>query len=245
MPGQRELSIGKTVAGWWRDERVSNSFPATARRCASKLWDFVRDSTPQRRKQRYGDAEYDWGQRVNTTSATVGWRNRLLGQFLSPYQPTDPALFHQLLSGLDIDFSRFTFIDIGSGKGRTLLMAADYPFKHVIGVEIFPELHATAEANIRSYRGECQKCLSIESRCQDARTFDFPAGLLLLYLFNPLPEAGLEEMLSRLERDLAERPRETYVLYHNPELERLFVSRPWKKIAGTHQYSVFEHLPLK
>src|SRR5205823_7471403 len=146
---------------------------------------FVRNSTPKRRKLRYGDADYDWEQHVNTTSATVRWRNRLLGQFLSPYQPTEPALFHEVLSGLAIDFSRFTFIDIGSGKGRTLLMAAEYPFKSIIGVEIVPELHVTAEANIQSYRGESQKCFLVESRCQDARTFDFPAGPLLLYVFNP------------------------------------------------------------
>jgi SAM-dependent methyltransferase len=244
MSGEQELSLSKTIAEWWRETRARKSWTQTARQFASKLWDFVRNSTPQRRKQRYGDADYDWEQRVNTTAATVSVRDRLLGQFLSPYQPTEPSLFHEMLAALEIDFSRFTFIDIGSGKGRTLLMAADYPFKRVIGVEILPELHAAAEANIRSYRSESQKSFSIESRCQDARAFDFPAGPLVLYLFNPLPEASLAELLGRIQRDLVEHPREVWVLYHNPEWEHLFVG-PWKKLGGTHQYSVFEHLPVK
>ena len=57
------------------------------------LWRFLRDSTPERRRQRYGDMEYDWEHRVDTTSGTVGWRTRLLGLFHSPYQPTEPVLF--------------------------------------------------------------------------------------------------------------------------------------------------------
>ena len=85
--------------------------------------------------------EYDWEHRVNTTSGTVGWRERLLGVFHSPYQPTDAALFQEMMASLPIDFSEFTFMDLGSGKGRTLLMASEYPFRRIVGVEILPELH--------------------------------------------------------------------------------------------------------
>ena len=76
---------------------------------------------------------YDWDYRVDTTSATVGWRERLLGQFHSAYQPTEPALFKEMMAILKIDFQEFTFIDMGSGKGRVLLMAADYPFRRILG----------------------------------------------------------------------------------------------------------------
>ncbi len=92
--------------------------------------------------------EYDWEHRVNTTSGTVGWRERLLGVFHSPYQPTDAALFQEMMSSLPIAFSEFTFVDLGSGKGRTLLMASEYPFRRIVGVEILPELHRAAEKNI-------------------------------------------------------------------------------------------------
>ena len=245
MPGQEALSVSTTIAEWWREARARQSLAKTARQFSSKLAEFVRDSTPQRRKLRYGDADYDWEQRVNTTAATVSWRDRLLGQFLSPYQPTEPSLFHEMLTALEIDFSRFTFIDIGSGKGRTLLMAADYPFQRVIGVEIVPELHAAALENISAYKSDSQRCFAIEAHCEDARGFTFPTGSLLLYLFNPLPDAGLRAMLNRLEPALEQQPAEVIVLYHNPELEHVFAPPRWKKLAGTHQYSTFAHLPLK
>ena len=64
---------------------------AATRRLAGVLWEFARDSTPDRLRQRFGDAEYDWDYRVNTTSGAVGWRDRLLGMFHSAYQPTEPA----------------------------------------------------------------------------------------------------------------------------------------------------------
>jgi hypothetical protein len=42
-------------------------------------WEFLLDSLPSRRRRRYGDVDYDWDHRVDTTSATVNWRDRLLG----------------------------------------------------------------------------------------------------------------------------------------------------------------------
>src|SRR5258708_16896570 len=107
---------------------------------------------PERRRQLYGDMEYDWENRVNTTSGTVGWRARLLGSFHSSYQPTEPALFHEMMASLPIDFDGFTFIHLGSGKGRTLLMPAHYPFLRIVGVELIAELHRAAEENIRKYQ---------------------------------------------------------------------------------------------
>ncbi len=237
-PMPEPLSITRTIGSWWSETRTRHSFSSVTRQLLSKLWEFVRDSTPHRKKQRYGDADYDWERRVNTTSATVNWRDRLLGLFLSPYQPTEPTLFHEMLDALQLDFSQFTFIDIGSGKGRTLLMASDYSFKQILGVEIIPELHAAAVSNIAAYKSEAQKTFAIESRCEDARSFAFPEAPLLVYLFNPLPEQGLKRLLERLQKHIGP----VYILYHNPEWHALFSQPAWKKVGGTHQYSVFQHL---
>src|ERR1700676_2771797 len=162
---------------------------AATRQLAVALWEFARDSTSERHRQRYGDADYDWEHRVNTPSAAVGWRDRLLGIFHSPYQPTEFALFHEMIGALreqcHSDLHDFVFIDLGSGKGRTLLMASDYPFRRIIGVELLPALHLAAEENIGKYRSESQKCFALESVCADATAFAFPAEPIVLYLFNP------------------------------------------------------------
>jgi SAM-dependent methyltransferase len=138
------------------------------------------------------------------------------------------------------DFRDFVFIDLGSGKGRTLLMASDYPFRRIVGVELLPALHQAAQDNLSKYRSASQKCFTLEAICGDATEFSFPAQPIVLYLFNPFPESGLRRAIANLEQNLRDHPRAAYVLYHNPLLEPvLSESAAFSKIGGTHQYAVY------
>jgi SAM-dependent methyltransferase len=238
------ISVSRSAWRWWNDLAHREGRAAATRQLLGALWEFVRESTPERRRRRYGDAEYDWDHRVDTTSAAVDWRDRLLGAFHSPYQPTEADLFHEMLDALrgksPIDFHDFIFIDLGSGKGRTLLMASDYSFRRIVGLELLPSLHQTAQQNISKYRCESQKCFALESICADATEFPFPPDPIVLYLFNPFPEAGLREMVANLEQSLRSYPRKVYVLYHNPLFECLLSESPaLSKMAGTHQYAIY------
>src|ERR1700733_13993724 len=210
------VSLSRSARRWWDDIARREGRVAATQQLLAALWEFVRDSAPERRRQRFGDAEYDWDHRVNTTSAAVGWRNRLLGLFHSPYQPTEPDLFREMLETFSqqscFDFRDCVFIDLGSGKGRTLLMASDYPFHRIVGVELLPALHQTAQENISKYRCESQKCFALESICADATKFQLPPDPIVLYLFNPFPEAGLTQMIANLEQSLRSHPRKVYVL---------------------------------
>ena len=233
-------SPGYAFLQWFRDESKRYGFAIALREALAILGQFCRESLPDRRRQRYGDVDFDWDHRVDTTGATIGWRDRLLGLFHSPYQPSEPVLFHEMMSKLDVDFGEFVFVDIGSGKGRVLLMAADYPFHRIIGVELLPELHRIAEENIGKYTSDSQRCFHIEAVCGDARDFVFPLEPLVVYLFNPLPESALVTLLANLERSNAEKPRSIVVLYNNPLLEQTFTGRRWlQKIHCTHQYSIY------
>jgi SAM-dependent methyltransferase len=230
----------RALGGWWREQAREKGATRATSVLVRKLWSFVRESTPERRRRRYGDMEYDWEHRVNTTSGTVSWRARLLGLFHSPYQPTEPALFQEMMASLPIEFDQFTFIDLGSGKGRTLLMASEYPFKRIVGVELIAELHRAAEENIREYRSPTQRCVQIESLLADAREFELPEEPLVLYLFNPLPEHALSDVLRRLGKALLQAPRPVWVVYHNPLLETtLGASAFLEKTGGTSQYSLY------
>src|SRR2546426_7809454 len=240
MSSAREPQLIETVLQWWKDHRKHERFFPSLRRLIGLLWEFVRDSTPSRRRQRYGDVQYDWDYRVNTTSATVSWRNRLLGMFHSPYQPTEPSLFHEMLSTLGIDFGEFTFIDLGSGKGRVLLMAGDYAFRRIVGLELLPELHRVAQENLSQYKSNSQQCFALETICSDAREFAFPAEPTVLYLFNPLPEEGLVQVIANLDRSLREAPRPLYVIYHNPLLDHVLAQcSGLGEHSGTLQFCVY------
>jgi hypothetical protein len=119
-------------------------------------------------------------------------------------------------------------------------MAADFPLRRILGVELLPALHEIALENIRRYQSAAQKCFAVESICGDAQEFVFPPEPLVLYLFNPLPEAGLRQMIHNLDSSLRENPRQVYVLYHNPLLEHVLAeSVALRKVDGTEQYSIY------
>jgi len=234
--------IPKSLRQWWGRERSVHSRSRAARHLAGLAWEFIRESMPDRRRQRYGDVDYDWERRVDTTAATLKWRTRLLGLLHSDYQPIEPHLFREFMGALAVDCSQFTFIDIGSGKGRALLLAAEYPFRRIIGVELLPELDLVARQNIvRLALPDRENRL--ETVCGNAAEFQFPADPLFVFLFNPLPEAELETTLHNLERSIAEHPRPLVVLYVNPVFSGLLERCAWlQPCGGTHQYQVFRGL---
>jgi len=236
FPTQLQTAIQR----WWTEHRRNKNVLGTVALLSRELWDFVRDSTPARCRQRYGDMDYDWEFRVNTTSGTVGWRERLLGVFHSAYQPTDPTAFERMMEALPIEAAGFTFIDLGSGKGRTLLLASEYAFAHIIGVELLPELHRAAEENIRAYCESRRFSANIESICIDACEFEFPPAKLVIYLFHPLPEAGLLRVVQNLQQSLAQFPREVWLVYHNPVLERVVsASKLLERFTGGEYFSIY------
>jgi SAM-dependent methyltransferase len=235
-----QISIGRSCRDYWKRERARAGRLAATFKLAQVGWEFLCDSLPERKRQRYGDVDYDWEFRVDTTSATVTGRTRLLGLLHSPYQPIEPQLFREIMASLEIDFGEFTFIDIGSGKGRALLLAAQYPFRRVIGVELLPELNSVAEENIRKFSGEKQACGEVRALCGDATEFTLPAEPLVIFLFNPLPEAGLKTVIENLQASLRECPRPMCVIYASPVFEELVAGcSGLTRVAGTPQYSLF------
>jgi Histone methylation protein DOT1 len=209
------------------------------------LWEFAIESLPSRKRLRFGDTDYDWEYRVNTTSGAVKWKERLLGKFHSEYQPTEPGVFHEMMALLreqgNFDFADYTFVDLGSGKGRTLLMASDYPFRTIIGVELLSALNQIAEENISKYKSDSRQCFDLQTFCADAGEFELPMAPYVLFLFNPFPESVLFRVRERIEASMAVVPKSIYILYHNPLLEHVLLnSSQLEKITGGHQYSLFK-----
>jgi SAM-dependent methyltransferase len=148
----------------------------------------------------------------------AGHRNSL---WSTAYYGISPALLLHLLSTLDIDHQRFTFLDLGSGKGRALLLASRFPFRRILGVELSPQLSTVAAANIASFSASWQQCRNIEVHTGDATAIDYPAGPLVLYLYNPFHAPVLKRCLRNLAHSLANEPRELHLIYINPAPEHL------------------------
>jgi SAM-dependent methyltransferase len=142
------------------------------------------------------------------------------------YYGISPSGFNQMFEALGLDWQRFAFVDMGSGKGRALLLASRFPFRRIIGVEISPELSAAATANIARFSAPWQSCREIEALTSDAAEFEYPAGPFVLFLNEPFLPPVLKRCLKNLTRSVAAEPREVYVVYVNPVFERLLKQVP-------------------
>jgi SAM-dependent methyltransferase len=149
------------------------------------------------------------------------------------YAPSKPQRLIGLLRGLPIDYRQFTFVDIGAGKGRVLLLAARFSFKHIIGVEFAPGLAATARKNAEIFARTSGGNVQIEMICADASEYELPRDDLVIYMFNPFNGATFTRFLASLERSLGENPRAIYLLYWSPMSEpELARSASFQKVAG-------------
>jgi Histone methylation protein DOT1 len=137
------------------------------------------------------------------------------------YGPTAPETFRSLLKLLAIDFSKFTFIDFGSGKGAVLLYASEYPFREVIGVEFSRDLHHVAEANIAVYPAARQS--GVRPVWCDAVEFQIPPAPLCVFFNNPFSREIMSQVVANIAESHRHAPREVYLLTANIayELESL------------------------
>lgn len=136
--------------------------------------------------------------------------------------PSNVSTVRWSLGPLPIDARTASFVDLGSGTGRALLVAADYRFKHVIGVEQVPELHETANENLEHLSEDFLRCSWLENRLGEAGEYALPADNLVIYLNNDWSSAALDRILAHLKYSFNYTPRSIFVIYVNPIKKHIF-----------------------
>ena len=160
------------------------------------------------------------------------------------YQTPIVEVFLDLLSTLSISYDDFFFVDLGSGKGRALLLASQFPFKEIIGVELSETLHRTVCRNIQIYKDEQQRCHKIQSVCEDAANYDIPHEKVVFYLFNPFDEHVMCAVLLNIEDSICKYPRDIYIVYLKPVCRDLFDQAPFFQILKeTERYVIYSNKP--
>lgn len=110
----------------------------------------------------------------------------------------------------------YTFVDVGAGKGRALLLAAELPFRKVIGVELNEELARIAQRNVVAWTRATRSRGKISVLRQDALEFRWPRAPLLVYLNNPFECGLVEKLAANLAKLAASGNGLVDVLYVNP-----------------------------
>lgn len=156
---------------------------------------------------------------------------------------TSPKSFDFIMKSLPRDLSDTTFIDIGSGKSRTLLLASHYPFRNIVGVEFARELVAVARRNITSYRNPGQKCRALSVVEGDAAAYPFPDAPLVVYFYNPFSKDVFDQVLANLTASLRTRPRQCFVVYGSSSHYAIDWARPAIRSAGLFEELIVPKMP--
>lgn len=128
------------------------------------------------------------------------------------YAPTRPRRFRSIMRKLRIDAAKFTFIDVGCGKGRALVMAHSMGFNRLIGVELSSYLGSIAIRNTCSFsNAEIHVC--------DATKFELPPSDSVVFMYNPFWEPTMGRFIVNLVQSLSACPRKLYLVYVNPFCE--------------------------
>ena len=161
------------------------------------------------------------------------------------YQPTPARTVRSILRALKSELEGFTFVDFGSGKGRVLLTASEFPLDKIVGVEFSRKLCTIARENIRRFGADRRTCADVESQCVDAADFEIPDDNCILYFFNPFDRDLMGRICANIERSYRRRPRKLFVVLYHPRNLDMFAGLSFLKArrlagANTDFFQVFE-----
>ncbi len=120
----------------------------------------------------------------------------------------------------------YTFVDLGAGMGRAMLLASAYPFRSIVGVELHPALARIGRKNLARWRAAGRSSVPLRLYCRDVADFPLPAGPCLAFLFNPFAAPVLRRLLRAWSDSLAGRPGKLDILYVNNEQDGVLAREP-------------------
>lgn len=125
-------------------------------------------------------------------------------------------LWRETLPAMSGRIDAYSFVDVGAGKGRALLLAAELPFRKVIGVEVTEELARIAQRNVARWSRVAKPKSKIRVIHEDAAKFRWPRSPLLVYLYNPFACSLVAQMAENLAAVAASGSGLVDLLYVNP-----------------------------
>ena len=131
------------------------------------------------------------------------------------YIASQPSIIRQALATIP-NPQHCHFLDLGCGKGRALLVATEFRFAAIIGVDLSPTLSRTARRNADVFSRVHPDRTPIAVVTCDALAYELPAEKLVIFLYNPFHRPLIVQLLHRIESSLQAIRRELYIVYYNP-----------------------------
>lgn len=179
------------------------------------------------RYRRYKERRFDERYAIDTLQTNLSYFDSAQSsntEYAVPYEPVQYHVFRKMLDNTSINPADYAFIDLGSGKGRALIFASDFPFKEIIGVEFSQELHEIAGNNLHNYLTKTGKKNNFKLICMDVVDYDFPKTDLVIFLYNPFFGKVMDAVLDKITHFLLKQKFDLVILYRNPQCAEFFES---------------------
>lgn len=209
-------------------------------------WANAKELAHENSKRRENEDQFD--QQYGTLTSTIIEQYELpedvnLDRFVNAYRysPSPVNVVREamhLLREHHIDYSKYSFIDIGSGLGRNLLIASEYPFQKITGIEISSYLTEIAKSNLDKYLSPTQKCKDIRLECTDILAYSFPKEDMILYFWEPFTADVSGPFIENLSQFIRETGPTVHLLFLGAvfpavETSTLFKITETRKIADS------------
>lgn len=215
LPGGDQVnSRGQKLLRLVRQEGIPLGLEVLLRRAASPL---VGSSRIHAAITRTTDSLYDLRTGFDTGSMLSQHEIGIRPADGREYVATPPRVWRRLMRKLPVNPATYTYVDLGCGKGRTLILAAQYGFRRVVGVDLSEKMLEIARRNL-----DKAACHTAEVIHANAATYSLPEDPVVLFIYNAFWRDVLEQIAKGVVSSLAVRPRPLYVVYWNPAFREVF-----------------------
>lgn len=135
-------------------------------------------------------------------------------EYMNDYVATYTSRINAALKKLiqfDGNILNYTFFDLGSGKGKVLILAERFGFKKIYGVEISPELNSICKENLKKVKSKYVTLLE-----QDASSINIGQESCVFYIYNSFERPLLEKVLDNIYSSWSASTTEMYIVYIEP-----------------------------
>jgi SAM-dependent methyltransferase len=123
----------------------------------------------------------------------------------SPEAPSQPP-----------DIKVYTFVDLGCGKGRVVIIGSEFPFQDIVGIELSPELARIAQSNVAKIHRQFPGRPPIRIIAGNALDNLLTNGKIVFYLYNPFGRELMSQLVHKIESALLSTLEHVFIVYHNP-----------------------------
>jgi SAM-dependent methyltransferase len=150
-----------------------------------------------------------------TSPAMDNAPNAAMAALMCLYAGSQPSIVRAGLAALP-EPDHYAFVDIGCGKGRPLVVASEFPFRKLIGVEISSRLADVARANAAVIARRYPSRTAIEVQIGDATRVLPPTDNVVYFMYHPFGRPLVGALVETIASQLGHALRHAFIVYYNP-----------------------------